>query len=255
MDRIVPTRVKISPVTSFEAYMISMGILARSFVSPGGSPLISKADQYMAGCITAQYKMSAVPTGVYSVKCTEGTVRGQAEDSRVMALAARFRYGQRSTIQRFGDWFSNRRMAVQASHLCSYEEKLMCDLPASADAMVTGPGEAQSTCVRYANAPGKVEQYMIDAIDKQYKYRAAAGGVYGVQCCDGTISGLAENKRVVALSTKYRAAQMSLLQKEQAKFDALRKARVYAGSCTYEEKLFNLYPSIATAMRPESVRY
>ena len=57
---------------------IQSTINARKFGKGGDpdtmiNPFVVKADKYMADCIVKQYKMTAVPTGVYNVQCTEGT--------------------------------------------------------------------------------------------------------------------------------------------------------------------------------------
>lgn len=214
------------------------------------------ADRYMAKCVSMQYKMSAVPTGVYTVKCTEGTVKQQAEETRSAALSAQFRMKQRSVKQKFGDYTETRRKAIIAAMGCSYEEKLVDKYPAAARAVVMGSSEAKGTCVRYAMPSSPVEKYMAASVDKQYKFRAVPYGVYDVLCSDGNAKNVAEYKRVFSLSTRFRAMQMSKQAKEQAKFDSAKYARDYYGhGCTYEEKIFNQHPAVAASMRPDTARY
>lgn len=71
----------------------------------------------------------------------------------------------------------------------------------------------------------------------QYKQNACSTGVYDVQCTDGNQAGLAEFKRVQALSARYRANQMSPIAKAQAKYDAKLYARNISRCCSYEEDL------------------
>lgn len=65
------------------------------------TPPMRKGDAYMAECTKKQYKMTDAPFGVYNIQCTEGTVRGQAEEGRNLALSTSFRLVQRSTSQKF----------------------------------------------------------------------------------------------------------------------------------------------------------
>lgn len=214
------------------------------------------ADRYMAKCVNMQYKMTAVPNGIYSVRCTEGTVRQQAEESRSAALSAEFRLKQRSVKQKFGDYTETRRRAIIAAQGCSYEEKLVDKYPAAARAVVRGYSEAKGVCVRYAVGATPAEKYMADCVDKQSKFRAVPYGVYDVLCSDGNAKTVAEYKRVSGLAARFRAGQLSKPAKEQVKFDSAKYARDNFGhGCSYEEALFNAYPAVSASMRPDSARY
>lgn len=254
VNKSIPTRREFIFGSTFEDMMAAIKRMAGPAYAPGGSPRTSVADAYMADIVGRLYKQTACPTGVYTVRCTEGTVRGQADDSRVAALAYNFRLGQRSTAQKFGDFFEMRRSAIVQAHGCSYEEKYG-SMPKVGTALVRGAREAQGTCSRYSEGSG-IEKYMIASVDKQMKFRAVPYGVYDVMCADGTVSGMAENKRVVSMSAKFRAGQVSDLAKTQGRYDAMNYARVnYTHGCTYEEDLFHKYPAVALAMRSPSVRY
>lgn len=74
----------------------------------------------------------------------------------------------------------------------------------------------------------------------QYKQNACSTGVYDVQCTDGNQAGLADFKRVQAMSARFRANQMSASAKAQAKYDAKLYARNISRCCTYEEELVGL---------------
>ncbi|PXF39950.1 R-phycoerythrin gamma chain, chloroplastic [Gracilariopsis chorda] len=213
------------------------------------------ADRYMAQCITMQYKMTAAPLGVYNVQCTEGTIRGQAEDARNLALSTSFRMKQRTVSQKFADYTETRRKALIGAHGCTYEEKLLAKFPISARAYVRSGAEAKSTCTRYANGATAAEKYMAACVDKQSMSRLVPTGVYGVTCNDGNTKQVAEYKRVQALAAKFRANQQPSLVKESIKFESAKYARDYFGHlCSYEESLFNSFPAVAASMRP-SISY
>eukprot|EP00168_Porphyra_purpurea_P014622 TRINITY_DN4245_c0_g1_i1.p5 TRINITY_DN4245_c0_g1~~TRINITY_DN4245_c0_g1_i1.p5 ORF type:complete len:181 (-),score=62.59 TRINITY_DN4245_c0_g1_i1:5-547(-) len=160
----------------------------------------------MAGCVAAQYKATAVPSGVYSTACTEGTVQGAADAARVAALSARFRAGHRSTAAKYGDFYEARRQAIAGTHGCSHEERLVGAYPRVAAAMVAGQSEAARACVRYAAPASPAEAYMAASVDRQMKGRGAVGGTYAPSCTDGAAGGEAEAKRVAALGARFRAA-------------------------------------------------
>ena len=209
------------------------------------------ADGYMANCITSQYKMTAVSNGVYSTQCTEGTTKFQAEDSRVAALGADFRMKQRTTSQKFADMYESRNRAITLAHGCGYEEKMLCKYTISTRTYIRAQSEAQGNCARYITGGDAGEKYMASSVEKQYKMLAVPFGVYDVRCNDGTAKGLAEFKRVQALSAKYRAMQLPALKKEAGKFDAKKYARDnFAHMCSYEEELFNKFAPVAAYMRP-----
>lgn len=190
------------------------------------------ADTYMAeNCVTAQYKAVANPTGVYSISCTEGAAKHQAEESRELSNMARFRQMQRPLNRKYFDFFEARKMATSMAHGCSYEEGMVANYPKVASAMVRGYSEAKSLCVRYNTANSPEEAYMAQSVDMQYKRMAVPNGVYGVTCTDGNTAGLADFKRVQAISARFRANQMSDNAKEQAKYDARMFARSMFRTC------------------------
>lgn len=241
----------------YEDMMRWISLRARVFYPKPNQFVFSEADKYMSRCITAQYKATACSTGEYSVRCTEGTYRGQAENARTAALAQEFRLGQRTMLQKQGDLYETRKRSSIASHGCSYEENLLSKLPMSAAALVRGQAEAMGSCPRYAGrTEDKAEAYMSKCVEKQTMMRAVPFGVYDKTCQDGSQSYLAENKRVVALSAKFRMGQTSKISQEQWKFDVSKHACINFGHmCSYEENLFNKYKSVASSMRAVNVRY
>lgn len=256
-DNISPLRREM--YTKYSNYAEMMAFLTQSskyFATPGNGPIPTAADEYMADCAARQYKMTACPNGVYNVSCTEGTTKGQAEDQRTLSLGYSFRARQLDPVSQYGAMFEKRRLAIVQCNMCNYEEKLCVKYPASAAACITGYSEARALCYRSSDPNGKAERYMANCIDAQYKMKAVTGGLYGVMCQDGAQKGLPEFKRVQALSARFRAGQKSKLQKEQNRYDAAQFARAsYAHLCSYEEKLFNRFPAVSAAMRPESSRY
>lgn len=222
---------------------------------PGGRTGAA-ADKYMAQCVRTQYKATAVPTGVYTTACTEGTTKGAADAARVAALSAAFRAGQRSTAQKYGDYYEARRQATLGTHGCSYEEALVGTYPRVAAAMVMGQAEASRSCIRYGTPSSPAEAYMAASVDRQMKARAVAAGVYTPACTDGGAGGEAEAKRVAALATRYRAGHLSAAARAAAAYDAAAYARLHFGhGCGYEEAAFERYPAVAAAMRPSTARY
>lgn len=257
-EKLLPVRGSVSAATPFDDMMRSIQARATLFEAPGGAPYKRPEEEYMQACVVAQYKRAAVATGVYGVACAEGAQSGQAELSRVAALAARFRAGQRPSAQKFGDWFESRKQAVSSAHQCTYEERLFLKYGGVAATSVRASAEARRVCIRYAGsaAASPAERYMVSCVDKQLKMRAVPNGVYGTQCDDGSVSGMAEYKRVAALGVEFRVKQMGKLEREQWRFDARKEGRdVYAHMCSYEEGLFNKYPAVGAAMRGPDVRY
>ncbi|KAI0562792.1 hypothetical protein FGB62_53g00 [Gracilaria domingensis] len=217
------------------------------------SEYLIEADKYMAQCITKQYKMTAAPYGTYNVQCTEGTVRGQAESGRKLALSTDFRMKQRSVFQKFADYTETRRKAIIAAHGCTYEENLLVKFPIAARSYLRAGAEAKSVCSRYATDKSPAENYMASSVVRQNMMRKVPNGVYDLMCSDGNESGGAEYKRVQALSAQFRAAQQPTLVKEKVKFDSCKFARdSYGHLCSYEENLFNSYPAVSASMRPNS---
>lgn len=258
LRKFVPSRVDafINPQRTLAEMMSFLGVRASYFKTPGKGPSPTRVDKYISQCATTQYKQTACPNGVYAVCCTEGTTKLQAEDQRTLALGAEFRARQRSAIGQYAALFETRRHAIVQANMCGYEESLSVKYPASAAAVVRGYTEARSLCYRSSSPNAVAEKYMAGCIDTQYKQRAVPNGIYDVTCQDGAAKGLPEFKRVQALSATFRAGQTSKLQQTNLRYEAARYARAnFAHMCSYEEDLFNRFPAVAVAMRPESSRY
>ena len=217
-----------------------------------------KADRYMSESVRRQYIMGSGISmdGVYNVGCTEGGTKGQADEARVLSLARGFRQRQRSTSQKYGDYFAARQQALNDTGGCDYEEKLVLKFPRTARNMVRGLAESKGACVRYQEGESEEEKYMARSVDRQMKMRAVPMGVYDKQCLDGTTRGMAEFSRVQALAARFRARQASKNAKTQGRYDAAKYARNnYGHECGYEEAYYNKFKAVASAMRPTTDRY
>lgn len=220
------------------------------------SPLVDNADAYMARSVTRQYQQTACATGEYNARCAEGTTKHQAEDARVLSLGTRFRHRQASALAQFANVFELRRRAIASSHQCSYEEALFRGFSATSAASVAGRSEALGACTRTAVPESPAEGYMMRCVETQCKARAVPFGLYGIACCDGSMPGLADYRRVTTLSAKFRSAQWSHVASAQRRFDRSKFAREnFAHECSYEEKLFNRFPNMAAAMSGAAANY
>lgn len=227
---------------------------AREVVQP--TRFTRRVDDYIADCARRQYIAKQNSSGVYSQSCTEGNVRGAAEESRVAALAARFRRRQRSSAASFADLFETRRRATALANGCNYEESLVRQYADAALATVVGSSEAIGACARYAAPESVAERYMADCVARAASARATRFGVYNVMCCDGTTKGAAEAKRVSTLATQYRQKQKSKVAKEGQKYEVAKYGmNNYGNMCSYENGLFKAYPAAAATMRPDFARY
>lgn len=215
-----------------------------------------KVDDYIASCAKKQYIMAQNSSGVFSPSCTEGTVRGAAEDARVAALANDFRRRQISGAASFTDYYEVRKLAFALAQGCNYEESLINRFPFAARATVIGNMEKVGACNRYATPKSAEEKYMAMCVERASSARSTPYGEYCGTCSDGTVKGAAETKRVAGLATKYRMGMYSASAKEQMKYDQSKFARNYfSGGCSYENDLFTKYPATAASMRPSYARY
>lgn len=108
---------------------------ARSMCYRSADPA-AEAERYMSDSVDKQYKMRAVPGGVYGVTCQDGAAKGLPEFKRVQALSARFRAGQKSLLQRSAFAYDSAKVArANYAHMCSYEEDIFNKYPAVSAAM------------------------------------------------------------------------------------------------------------------------
>lgn len=216
------------------------------------TPVVTKAaDKFMHGSQTREAKQAATPFGEYTPQCTEGTGGSNtAEPTRLASLGAAFRLRQTAASPRYADLFATRRAAIIAAAGSHAQEQYAIAFPARAAAGVLGRAERLRACSRYfkkENDP--VAEYMFQCVERQYKAMNVVGGVYGTGCMDGRVSGEAENKRVAALATEFRAGTMGDGAQAQMRYNASLEAVFSGRGCDYEEREFLQYPKMAGAVR------
>lgn len=206
-------------------------------------------DDYITACAQRQYIAAQNGSGVYSQSCTEGTVSGAAEASRVASLAVSFRRNQEAGVASFNKLYETRRMAFALANGCNYEEKLIGNYPEAARMTVVGTAEKFSVCSRYATPNSLAEKYMAECVERAKSASKCSGGVYASACGDGSVKGAAEEARIASLATAYRVNTMNPIAKEQKKFDQSKFARdYYSNGCNYEDELFAKFPAVAAGM-------
>lgn len=94
-------------------------------------------EDYMAGGVRAQLTQAAHKWGVYRVGvCEDGHAKGDAEERRVVALAAEYRSNQLSAAAVTGQQYESARTALKLyAHCCHHEEEQIFEYPAVAAAM------------------------------------------------------------------------------------------------------------------------
>lgn len=213
------------------------------------------ADDYMAASVIRQYKAAAVPGGVYTPQCTEGSVPGDADAKRVYATTQAFRARQATPRAAAANRFETRRRALVAAHGCSHEESRVVAFPSMAANMVIGQAEALRACSRYQLPASTAEKYMAAAVERTYAAIQCPTGEFTV-CTDGAAKGEADAARVAGGSAAYRARTLSTGAKAQGRYNAAAYATAqYGHGCGYEEALFAAYPAVAGAMRPSTGAY
>jgi len=209
---------------------------------------IRVVDDYITACAQRQYIAAQNGSGVYSPSCTEGTVSGAAEASRVASLAASYKRNQESGVASFNKMYETRKMAFALANGC-YEESLIAKYPEAARMTVVGTAEKFSICSRYATPNSLAEKYMAECVERAKSASKCSGGVYATACGDGNVKGAAEDARIAGLATAYRQNTISPIAKEQKKFDQSKFARdYYSNGCNYEDDLFTKFPATAAGM-------
>lgn len=223
--------------------------------SSGVKDLLSKADEYMAYNVKKQYLMKANPMGIYNVQCTEGSVKGLAEVSRVRSLGMKYRMKQASTSKKTYDMYENRKNAVVNSHECHHEEVQFSSYRQVAETYNVAKAEASGSCFRYASPETVEEAAMLRYMDIQMKAAVNPSGVYNIWCNEGTVKGQAEDIRVIALNTAYRQGQKSALKLMNEKYQQKKQGFIATHGCNYEEGLVSLYPALGACFRSKSYGY
>lgn len=195
------------------------------------------------------------PTGEYGVTCTEGSVKGAAEGTRIRALGNEFRARQSSPFKKYYDLFENRKQAIAADHICQAEENLYCDYPKLAAGYCLARSEAYATCSRYATPETIEEAAMLRYMDMQQNMAANPTGVYNTYCNEGSSKFQAEDIRVASLNASFRQGQKGLGQVLQEKYNQRKYGYVQCHNCSYEEGLVSKYPAIGAAFRSKVYGY
>lgn len=230
-----------------------VGLAESMFGGVGG--LLGKADDYMGKSISKQYLNIANPTGVYSVQCTEGSVRGAAEVTRVRALNAIFRASQSSPSKTYFDLYENRKAAISSSHQCHHEEKQFCDYNSVCESYNQTKAEAHGQCIRYGTPETIEEAAMVRYMDIQQNNAANPSGVYNTSCNEGSCRGQSEDLRVLGLNAAFRNGQKPLIQLFQEKYNQRKAGYAACHGCTYEEGIVCDYPAVGAAFRSRTYGY
>lgn len=218
---------------------------------PGGSEkILMKYDEYCAKGMMQNYKRSAVPTGVYTSKCTEGTQQGMAHFKRTFNRTMAFRQSQKPINVRLREQYENRRACFILANGCSREEDQFKSMPMSCATFLAGRAEALGTCYRTVTPSSTAEDYMASGVRAQLIQKTHPYGTYGVGTCnEGFAKGEADTLRVAALAAEYRANQQSASTITGQQYESARNARkLYASSCHHEETQIYDYPAVAAAM-------
>lgn len=128
-----------NPVSA-AAYVIGKAEAMRACNRYSGAFDVDIVDRYMAECVTRQYKALNVPSGVYQTSCCDGSVGGEADDSRVAAKSVEFKAGQFSVGAKAQARYNASLQAIALSRGCDYEDKQFSEYPMMAGSMRWGTG-------------------------------------------------------------------------------------------------------------------
>lgn len=209
-----------------------------------------KYDEYCAKGMVQNFKRSAVPMGVYTTKCTEGTVPQAAFAKRVFNRTLAFRQAQKPLNVRLHEQYENRKKCFILSNGCSREEDQFKSMPMSCATFLAGRAEALGTCSRSITPSSAAEDYMASGVRAQLVQKSNPTGVFAVGFCEeGHARGDAHELRVNALASEYRAYQQSASTVTGQNYEAARTARkLYASCCHHEETQIYQYPAVAASM-------
>ncbi len=215
----------------------------------GTSKILMKYDEYCAKGMLQVFKRSAVPYGVYTTACTEGTTKGMAHDKRVFNRTLAFKQAQKPVKMRLTEMYEARRCAFIMANGCHREEQQFKNMPMSAATYLAAKSEASGACYRTVTPGSVAEDYMSSGIRMQLKAKGNPYGVYTVGvCAEGFAKGDAEMLRVAALSAEYRAMQQSPAKVTGSAYEASRTAiKLYAQNCHHEQEQLCKWPATAAA--------
>lgn len=191
-----------------------------------------------------------MPYGVYTTKCTEGTVPFMAYDVRVFNRTNAFRQAQKPVNVRLHEKYEARKACFSLAHNCSREEDQFKAMPMSCATFLAGKMEATGACYRSVRSSTVEEDYMAGSVRAQMYKKMNPTGVYTVGSCeDGHAKGDADLRRVVALASEYRALQQSAPTVTGQMYASARTAReLFTHNCHHEETQVSDYPAVAAAL-------
>lgn len=220
----------------------------------GSAAILAKYDEFCAKGMLMTYKRAAVPTGVYTTKCSEATTpHGAADNKRLFNRTTAFRQAQKPVNVRMNERYTARKHAFVMSHGCSAEESKFAGMPMSCATFLQGNAEAEGACFRNVLPQNTGEDYMASGIRAQIIAAKMPGGVYPLgYCMDGYRKGDADERRVAAGASEFRATQASAFSTTHSSYEARRMAiKLYGHGCNHEEEQFSAMPAVSAAM----VRY
>lgn len=216
----------------------------------GATKILRKYDEYCAKGMLQTYKRAAIPYGVYTPKCTEGTVPFAAFDARVFNRTSAFRQAQKPVNVRLREAYEARKNCFILSHGCHREEQQFKEMPMSCATFLAGKTEALGACSRTVQPTSVVEDYFVGSVKAQMTAKAHPFGVYRIGVCmDGYAKGDAEQRRVVALASEYRASQQGPATITGQQYAAASLARqLFTKDCHHEEVQVCENPAVAAAL-------
>lgn len=216
----------------------------------GSAKVLMKYDEYCAKGMMMTGKRSAIPYGVYTNKCQEGTVPGVAFDTRVFVRTQAFRQAQKPVNVRLNEQYEARKSCFVLSHNCSREEAQFKNMPMSCATFLATKMESLGTCYRTVRASSVQEDYMAGSVRAQQMQKQHAMGVFRAGACDdGHAKGDAETRRVVALASEYRAIQQSAFTVTAQMYASSKMAiQLFTHDCSHEESQVCEYPAVAAAL-------
>lgn len=199
------------------------------------------AEAYMAAGVNVLYGDPKANAGASTPSFGETLTKGKEEKLRKAELCATYLSRNRTTAEKYNDFYEVRRQALNLVDGSSYAEGLVTRYPAFARKVVDRAEAEREASLRYV-APTSVEEaYMTAAADAAMKRRRsprtppAFGGIDGVN----------------AVAAEYLSKNAAPLDWTQGLYDANKVASVQLGhGCDYEEGLYKKFKSVAAVMRP-----
>lgn len=166
--------------------------------------------------------------------------KGKEEKLRKAELCATYLSRNRSTAEKYNDFYELRRQALNLVDGSSYAEGLVSRYPDFARKVVDRANAAREASVRYVAPSSLEEAYMTAAADAAMKRRRsprtppAFGGFDGLN----------------AVAAEFLSKNAAPLEWTQQQYDAKKVASVQLGhGCDYEEGLYTKFPSVVAVMR------